>query len=681
MFKSEFGENLFYLFSMLVEKGDKVGGYPLLADASDSLQIIEEEFSNLSADQAVIINEAIFGDSNFLTICGKAGVGKTYIVKLLRLIFETTLNANLIVCASTGIASQNCDGAGTLHSVFSIGKGNKLPWAMQEDIEGTKQSFSRKSAYKVASQIWGRSLLANLDLKLPSVIIVDEISMVSSELLNVIYQIALYRHGGELSISQAANNIKFIGVGDTMQLLPIPPTSKKSREKVSYPWRPARFDLGDQQLTLNSLMYNDACFEGYKAKSLALLTNHRQYDQKAFTEALNYIRLGGSINEGPALTLKKRIVRNLEKIPQGLDVIHAYFSNAECSEKNKEVVQSLDPKKRKTFYAKIESYRTSNQIISGDVIREDEVQLSNRRYPQKVIVVEDKDGKEHNVPKDWLPTWAMPVQELGIGLPFMVRQNMPTRDLFNGTVGIIEDFGKGEIVLSLEDGRVETLSYEACVGVGVDQKGKERGVYKSLPGHICSAMTVSKSQGLTINKPYVLHLNSKYIRMIPPHWIYVGLSRVTRPDLLYIVGSPSSINASIKVDESALNFTRKAELNMQDECEGQILDETVTPEQVKNCIPILDKVELGDDPNKLYCYFRLYVEPDSSTTILATHNKSNDFTHYYDLEEEIDFGYNGNWKLHPYAKEAINRYLYSETQDSILSSPYEQLENRNKKVA
>lgn len=681
MFKSEFGENLFYIFSMLVEKGDKVGEYPLQPDASDSLKIIEEEFSNLSADQAVIINEALFGDSHFLTICGKAGVGKTYIVKLLRLIFETTLNANLIVCASTGIASQNCNGAGTLHSVFNIGKGNKLPWGMEEEIEGTKQNYSRKSAYKIASQISGRSLLANLDLKLPSVIIVDEISMVSSELLNIIYQIALYRHGGEMSLKQAANNIKFIGVGDTMQLLPIPPSSKKSREKVSHPWRPARFDLGDQMVTLNSLMYDDACFEGFKAKRLALLTNHRQNEQKAFTEALNYIRLGGSINEGPALTLKKRIVRNLDNLPQGLNVIHAYFSNAECSEKNKEVVESLDPKKRQTFYAKIESYRSSKQHITGDVIGEEEVHFQYRKYPQKVLVVRDKHGNLHNVPKDWLPTWAMPIQELGIGLPFMIRQNMPDRDLYNGTVGIIEDFGEEQITLSLEDGRVETLSYVPCVGVGLDNNGKERGIYRSLPGHICSAMTVSKSQGLTINKPYVLYLNPKYIRMIPPHWIYVGLSRVTRPDLLYIVGSPSSVNASIKVDESALNFTREAELNMQDECEGQLLDETITPEQVRNCIPVLDKVDSESHPNKLYFYFRLYVEPDSDTTIRAIYDTKTGDTNYYDLEEEIDFGFNDNWKLHPYAKEEINRYLYSKAQDNTLSSPYEKMENRNKTVA
>ncbi|MFB6282721.1 MAG: AAA family ATPase [Halobacteria archaeon] len=625
--------------------------------ARENLEFLEEDIKACSPDQAIALTRALLGNEDVLTVCGKAGVGKTYFIKLFNKILASCFMANVVICASTGIASHNCGGAGTLHSVFSVGLGNKLPWDFQEEREGWKRSNALSIAYRLSPY----SPLAKIDQKLPTYIIIDEVSMLSSELLNVCYQIANYLHGGEHSLKAAAQSLKFIVCGDSMQLLPIPP-SKKSREYSSLPWEKARWDLGDAGEHEEPSLLRGGFADWFESVNLALLTNHRQQDERDFANALNYIRLGGKITEGPAKLLKKRLIgRNGLEEPQGLDVIHVYFSNKEASAKNREMIESLDPKKRKTHYAQV-SYvgPKKDRNVAGVVVKET-VQVKQSKYgkewKESAIIVETNQGQE-TIPKKWLPDWASPVQELGIGLPFMVRQNFPERDIYNGTVGtIVEFFDDDSILIRLDDGREEVIEPIACRGITEQTNdGKDVGVYKGLPGHPASSLTGSKVQGLTVTKPYVVHFNRKMRGLIPPHWTYVVLSRPVKPELLYIDGDIATINQTIKINRSALAFTQQAELNMQDECRGELFADGVTPEDVANQRPVLLEA------NSEQFSFRVYVEDEEFD---FTAEPAEGGIKYTDLEEGEVY-WNDDWYYHPQVKAVIERYMESYNHDSFV---------------
>lgn len=104
-----------------------------------------------------------------LFITGGAGVGKTYITKVLisyiQLYCAEVPNSNpVIVCAPTGTASNNINGR-TLHSVFKIPVASFL-------------QYGSLSSYSISK--------LRQEFKNVHTIVIDEISMVSSEMFSFI---------------------------------------------------------------------------------------------------------------------------------------------------------------------------------------------------------------------------------------------------------------------------------------------------------------------------------------------------------------------------------------------------------------------------------------------------------------------------------------------------------------
>lgn len=520
-YKTQEAKKLFKFTEMIVRKGGTINskfGLQIHPEGARELDVLEDKFKSFSADQAAAIQEAILGSSNVLTICGRAGVGKTYFITSLREILETMFLANVIVCATTGIASQNCGGAGTMHSVFGVAKGNKLPWSEQEE-KTEDYKWPRNNAEKIAQKLLGNnsSPLNNnqLNSKLPTYIILDEISMAPSELLHVIYQIALYRHGGGMSMKAASKSVKLICCGDVMQLLPVNrfidlngnrKKNIKSREIVNFPWRKAQWDLGQMGLISEPSLLTDGYqhIEGFESTSLALLENHRQND-KEFIEALNYIRLGGKITEGPGRFLLDRLTSKVEP-PDHKDVIHIYYSNAEAFERNREVLTSIPESDKRIYPAQVE-YKVSGKGKKDEIVKGTVKRFIPRegKTPPKVLI--DSMKGELTINADWFPDWANPLEELGLNLPFVVRQNYPSKNVFNGTVGKIVEFRKDGITLELKDGREVNIDKDVCKGVKTDWKGDDEGVYRALPGHIACGLTghkcIKHDQAVLTKKGYV----------------------------------------------------------------------------------------------------------------------------------------------------------------------------------
>lgn len=198
-------------------------------------------------------------DNLFLT--GKAGTGKT---TLLQHIQQCT-KKRFISLAPTGAAALNISGS-TIHSFFQFPFMPILP----EDAVNYE--------YKLEKQ----ELLRQIEL-----IIIDEVSMVSADLIDAIDRnLKYYRKS-----SAPFGGIQLLLVGDSFQLPPILKEKEWTILKQFYP----------------SLFFFDALiFKSTKLITIELLKTYRQHEQ-LFLEILGAIRIN-SINQDILNRLNQRVV-------------------------------------------------------------------------------------------------------------------------------------------------------------------------------------------------------------------------------------------------------------------------------------------------------------------------------------------------------------------------------------
>ncbi len=162
----------------------------------------------LSAEQQSVV-DLIEGTNEPIFITGRAGTGKTAVLKA----FASTTKKKHVVAASTGIAALNAGGQ-TLHRL--VGVGTALPADLGVDLPAVKQKRQ-----------W---------LKEVRTIIIDEVSMVSSDLMDSVDRNLRYITGIH---DQAFGGIQIIMFGDPYQLPPV--VTKEAAQwykacKYNSPW-------------------------------------------------------------------------------------------------------------------------------------------------------------------------------------------------------------------------------------------------------------------------------------------------------------------------------------------------------------------------------------------------------------------------------------------------------------
>ena len=138
----------------------------------------------LSSEQEAVLADILSTKDNIF-VTGKAGAGKSTLLKALR------QKTRWPVCASTGVAAANIGGV-TLHSFLAIGTGEKSA----ETIISTM--YSRKPWFT-------------------PVLIIDEISMISAELLDKLSTIAKAVRSSDLPFG----GMRIVAFGDMLQLPPV----------------------------------------------------------------------------------------------------------------------------------------------------------------------------------------------------------------------------------------------------------------------------------------------------------------------------------------------------------------------------------------------------------------------------------------------------------------------------
>ncbi|MCB0370688.1 MAG: AAA family ATPase, partial [Bdellovibrionales bacterium] len=192
---------------------------------------------NLCEEQINALNQLQSGENVFLT--GQAGAGKSFLIR--EFIKDIGLK-EMPILASTGAAAVIVGGR-TFHSFFGLG-------VLEGGVERAKErAFKDGKLRKRIRDVQG--------------IIIDEISMISGEVLNLAEEIARHHRNN----NHPFGGLRVIAIGDFAQLPPVTKTSFRDWCFKHPVWNQIQFQT-------------------------AFLKNNHRSDDSDFLKVLNYVRQG-----------------------------------------------------------------------------------------------------------------------------------------------------------------------------------------------------------------------------------------------------------------------------------------------------------------------------------------------------------------------------------------------------
>ena len=416
-----------------------------------------------------------------LFLTGKAGTGKTTFLKNLRL----RSSKRMVVVAPTGIAAINAGGV-TIHSFFQLNFGPFIP----------------DSSYKAASQHYRfsrekRNIINSLDL-----LVIDEISMVRSDLLDAID--AVLRRFRQRD--KPFGGVQLLLIGDLQQLAPVVKDNEWNILSRYYA-SPYFFD----SLALKQTPY----------VTVELKEVFRQTDSH-FISLLNKIRE----NKVDAQTL---------------------------SELNRRCIPNFVPPKEGGYI------RLATHNYQAQLINEHELGLLPDRTFSFTAEIEG------NFPEGSFPAEKTLTVKRAAQIMFIKNDSSQDKKYYNGMIGeIISVDEKGIIVCGKDSHQAFNLTLEEWDNTKytIDSETREitekiEGKFRQYPIRLAWAITIHKSQGLTFEHAIIDTKNS-----FAHGQTYVALSRCKTLEGM-VLESPLQQDAIIS-DELIDSFTQKVEENMPD---------------------------------------------------------------------------------------------------------------------
>lgn len=414
------------------------------------------------------------GRSVFLT--GKAGTGKT---TFLREVVENS-SKRVVVVAPTGIAAINAGGV-TIHSFFQLPLHPFIPGSKIE----SKFAFSKEK----------RSIIKTIDI-----LVIDEISMVRSDLLDAVDSV-LRRFRDR---TKPFGGVQLLMIGDLQQLTPV---------------------VTDEEADLLRQYYPTPYFFGSRALAkidyvtIELKEVYRQQDED-FIRILNDVRKGFPSME-TINTLNSRYIPDFQP-DQDEGYIRLVTHNNMANSYNEQQLVQID-----------EPLHCFDAQISGT--------FPEYSYPTDVRL-ELKTGAQ---------------------VMFVKNDPSAEKRYYNGKIGHVVEILDDVILVQCpgdeEAVAVEQLEWENSRYI-INEHTQEmetevQGVFRQYPLRLAWAITIHKSQGLTFDKAVIDAASS-----FASGQVYVALSRCRTLDGM-VLASPlrqNSVMTDIRVEDYIVNQERAA---------------------------------------------------------------------------------------------------------------------------
>ena len=444
----------------------------------------EIDLESLSLEQKYAFYKYRAGANLFIT--GPGGTGKSHLIKTIRQDLEQR-STKYAVCALTGCAAVllNCF-AKTIHSWSGIGL-----------CQGEVHEIVDKAA---------KNRKANTNWKSTRVLIVDEVSMMSQKMFEVLDRIGQVIRKNPL---RSFGGIQVIFIGDFYQL---PPVGKRDEPETT------RF-----------------CFESarwsatFPAESHIALKTMFRHKNPEFIKVLDEVRQGVLTPESAAL-LRARILEPTEC--DGIVPTKLFPRNADAERVNDTMYAKLTDaehvyeSKRLT---RLSTYTETGTPIPTDLIVRTEA-LSPDEMKQQLDLFEENSKIVSKL-------------RLKKGAVVMCLANLDTDSgICNGSQGIVVDFVGGTTV-------VPVVKFLNGITMPIQPKVYQHGDYPRLgieqvPLRLAWAFTIHKSQGVTLDLAQ-MDLGSNVFEYGQS---YVGLSRIRTLDGLYLSGfNPQKIKTNPRV--------------------------------------------------------------------------------------------------------------------------------------
>lgn len=304
------------------------------------------------------------------------------------------------------------------------------------------------------------------------VLIIDEVSMLPPDTLTMVEVVCReIRQSGE-----PFGGLQTVLVGDFFQLPPILKNNFQSKSQISLISTP-----------VGRFAYDSEAWKKANFMTCYLTEQHRQDDKKFFS-LLTAIR-ENNFNSKHLLQIKKR-KKEHEEVADITPKLYTHNSNVDF---------------------------VNDEMLSKLVTKSEEFEMKSRG--PKALVESLKKG-----------CLSPETLILKVGAEVMFTKNNLKQGFVNGTLGVVEDFSgvTGLPIVRTRDKRwitVETMDWM------VEEAGSARAIITQLPLRLAWAITVHKSQGMSLDEA-VMDLS----QVFEFGQGYVALSRVRRLKGLHLLG-------------------------------------------------------------------------------------------------------------------------------------------------
>lgn len=448
-----------------------------MTETVDNIDLDKEnvEFNNAA--------EFVRHTDKLVYLTGKAGTGKTTFLKYIK----DTTNKNTVILAPTGVAGINAGGV-TIHSFFQIPFGPFVPddSRLRTTATGTENRETIYTTFRYRDD--KREIIENLEL-----LIIDEISMVRADMLDVIDRILkVFRKKPYLPFG----GVQVILIGDTFQLPPIADNEQWSILSQFYK---------------TPFFFSSKIIEQYTPLYIELKKIYRQNEQE-FIDLLNRVRV---------------------------------------SQVNANDFSVLNAKYNPTFSGNGSDYiilATHNNIVNETNLTKLN-QLSTELFTFEANVT-------GTFPDKHKPTDHYLKLKVGAQIMFIKNDTGEYKRYYNGKIGKIKELEEATITVVFDDKSEVEVERAVWNNIQYSYNREQKkiveeivGTFEQFPIRLAWAITVHKSQGLTFEK-VIADLG----RAFAPGQVYVALSRCTSFSGLMLKTQLNSY--AIKTDPRVIEFAQ-----------------------------------------------------------------------------------------------------------------------------